>query len=373
MLERASCLMIVLCCLSPGPGRAGQPVSLRIDRLMHAYAGDVPGAAVAVIQAGHVRYLQGYGMADLEEHVPVTGSTNFRLASLTKAFTAASIQWLAARRRLHLDDPVGRWLPQLPQQSAAVTLRQMLTHTSGLIDYEDLIPAGTTKQLHDADVLRLVAQEHRTYFPPGTQYRYSDTGYSLLSLVVAEAASEDFADFLRDHVFGPLHMRSSVAFEEGVSRVANRAYGYSADGKGWIRTDQSLTSAVLGDGGIYSSAADLVRWDAALAHGPVLGPAARRQACHSATATDDPNVGYGFGWRITGETCWHSGETMGFRHAIVRYPKRRFTVIVLTNRNEGEPYDVALAIADLFVPGANRVRAREAVTGPDSGAHPLVR
>jgi len=373
MIERALCVIFLLCGLAPAPGGAQQSVRVRIDHLMQPYTGDVPGAAVAVIQAGRVRYLHGYGMADLEQHVPVTGATNFRLASLTKAFTAASIQWLAARGRLHLDDTLGRWLPQLPAESAAVTLRQVLTHTSGLIDYEDLIAAGTRQQLHDADVLRLVAQEHRTYFAPGTQYRYSDTGYSLLSLVVAKASSEDFASFLRDHVFGPLNMRSSVAFEEGISSVANRAYGYSAAAAGWVRTDQSLTSAVLGDGGVYSSAADLVRWDAALAHGPLLGPAARHQACQRATATDDPNVGYGFGWRVTGETCWHSGETLGFRHAIVRYPQRRFTVIVLTNRNEGEPYDLALAIADLFLPGANRVRAKEAVTGPDSGAHPLVR
>jgi CubicO group peptidase (beta-lactamase class C family) len=365
-------MILLACALTAAPARAAQSLHERIDQLMQPYAGDVPGAAVAVIEAGRVRYLLGYGMADLEQHVPVTAATNFRLASLTKAFTAASIQWLAAHGRLHLDDALGRWLPQLPAESAAVTLRQMLTHTSGLIDYEDLIPAGTTQQLHDADVLRLVAQEHRTYFPPGTQYRYSDTGYSLLSLVVARAACEDFASFLRDHFFGPLKMSSSVAFEQGISSVAHRAYGYSAAAAGWVRTDQSLTSAVLGDGGVYSSAADLVRWDAALAHGPVLGPAARREACRTATPTDDPNVGYGFGWRITGENCWHSGETMGFRHAIVRYPTRRFTVIVLTNRNEGEPYDLALAIADLFLRDANRVRAREAVTGPDSGAHPLV-
>ena len=122
-------------------------------------------------------------------------------------------------------------------------------------------------------------------------------------------------------------------------------------GAGWTRTDQSSTSAVLGDGGIYSSIDDLARWDAALYDDRLLSAASRALAFTPATHTDNPSVDYGFGWRITGETLWHSGETRGFRNVILRYPRRHLTVIVLTNRNDPEPYDTARAIANLYLPG----------------------
>jgi len=246
----------------------------------------------------------------------------------------------------------------------------LLTHTSGLIDYEDVMAAQTTRQLHDADVLHLLETQNRSYFAPGTQYRYSNSGYSLLALIVGRASGSDFASFLRERIFRPLGMQNSVAFEEGISTVANRAYGYSYVNKSWTRTDQSLTSAVLGDGGIYSSIDDLAKWDAALYDNRLLRSESLHAAFAPATNTDDPAVRYGFGWRITGESLWHSGETMGFRNVIVRFPSHRFTVIVLTNRDEPEPYFLALAIAKLYLPGADAVHAAKAASGPDSDAHP---
>jgi CubicO group peptidase (beta-lactamase class C family) len=139
----------------------------------------------------------------------------------------------------------------------------------------------------------------------------------------------------------------------------------------WTRNDQSLTSAVLGDGGIYSSIDDLAEWDAALYDTRLLREDSLRLAFTPATQTDDPVVRYGFGWRMTGETVWHSGETMGFRNVIVRYPKRHFTVIVLTNRDDPEPYPAALAIAKIFEPAADATHAATSVVGPDSAARPL--
>jgi CubicO group peptidase (beta-lactamase class C family) len=331
----------------------------------------MPGASVMVLRDGMPVFRRSYGMADLEHAVAATPATNYRLASMTKQFTAAAILLLAEDGRLSIDDPVRKWLPTLPDAAAAVTLRHLLTHTSGLIDYEDLIPDGTTAQVHDADVLRLLESQNRTYFVPGSNYRYSDSGYSLLALVVGRASGKDFASFLRDRIFAPLKMQHTVAYEEGISTVADRAYGYSAVNRPWTRTDQSLTSAVLGDGGIYSSIDDLAKWDAALYDTRLLREGSLRLAFTPATQTDDPAVRYGFGWRMTGETVWHSGETMGFRNVIVRYPKRHFTVIVLTNRDDPEPYPTALAIAKIFEPAADATRAATSVVGPDSAARPL--
>lgn len=358
--------MATIACSSRRHDHAAQ-----IDALMRDYKGNVPGASVLVIHEGLPVVRRSYGMADLEQKIAAAPATNYRLASITKQFTAAAILLLMEDGKLKLDDSIRKWLPSLPEAADPITIRELLTHTSGLIDYEEVIPADTTAQVHDADVLHLLESQQHLYFPAGSAYRYSDTGYSLLSLIVGRVSGQDFATFLRARIFKPLKMQNTVAFEEGISTVAHRAFGYSLQQGQWQRTDQSLTSAVLGDGGIYSSLDDLAKWDAALYDGRLLKPATLKMAFAPATQTDDANVQYGFGWRISGESLWHSGETMGFRNVIIRYPKRRLTVIVLSNRNDPETYPVALAIAKLYFPEADKVRAATSVTGPDSAARPM--
>lgn len=320
-----------------------------VDALMRNYAGEVPGAVVLALRDGQPVVRASYGLADLETGTPATPETNYRLASVTKQFTAASILLLAEDGRLDLNDRADTWLPSLPKAAETVTIRHLLTHTSGLIDYEDVIPESFAAQLHDADVLRLLETQDRTYFRPGADYRYNNSGYALLALLVQRASGKTFATFLRERIFQPLAMSNTVAYEEGISTVNNRAFGYTEEAGRWNRTDQDQTSAVLGDGGIYSSISDLTKWDAALYDGRLLHPSSLRAAFTTATHTDDPAIQYGYGWRITGETLWHSGETVGFRNVIVRYPKRHITVVVLTNRNEPEPYQLALEIGQTVI------------------------
>jgi CubicO group peptidase (beta-lactamase class C family) len=348
----------------------------RIDALTRAYQGAVPGACVLVLHDGVPTLRRAYGLANVEGRIAATAATNYRLASITKQFTSAAILLLAEDGRLSIDDPVRRWLPSLPESVNQATVRHLLTHTSGLIDYEDVIPHGTCAQVHDADVLRLLEAENRRYFLPGTQYRYSNSGYVLLGLIVGRASGADFAAFLRERIFQPLRMQNTVAFEEGISSIAHRAFGYSAGGQSWRRTDQSLTSATLGDGGIYSSIDDLAKWDAALYDNRLLQPASLHLAFGPASRTDDPAVQYGFGWRITGETRWHSGETIGFSSVIMRDFGHRLTVIVLTNRGAPSPFPTALEIAKVFLPnrdGADLARAAHTASGPQAGAWPLPR
>jgi CubicO group peptidase (beta-lactamase class C family) len=324
--------------------------NLQVDALMSAYAGDTPGASVLVLRDGKPAILRSYGLANLEDRTPVSPATNYRLASVTKQFTAAAILLLAEAGKLQIDESVRKWLPELPDATQSVTIRHLLTHTGGLVDYEDFVP-DDAPQVHDADVLGLIAKQNHTYFTAGSNYRYSNTGYALLALIVERASGLRFAAFLRERIFEPLGMHDTVAFENGVSTVAMRAFGYSLSDGAWARTDQSSTSAVLGDGGIYSSTNDLAKWDAALYDDRLLNAKSRELAFTPATHNDNPSIDYAFGWRITGETLWHSGETRGFRNVIIRYPERKLTVIVLTNRNDPEPYSIALAIARLFVPG----------------------
>ncbi len=351
----AACLWLCLLGWSIGAASAAPvitPPDGGVDALMRDYDGMQPGAAVLVLRDGEPVFRRGYGLAVVEDATRVTPRTNFRLASISKQFTAAAILLLAQDGQLSLDDKVKRWLPSLPAAADAVTIRQLLSHTGGLIDYEDLMPATQATQLHDIDVLHLLEKSDRTYFPPGKGYRYSNGGYALLALVVGKVSGQDFATFLRQRIFVPLGMRHTFAHQDGVDEVPDRAYGYSRIDGHWQRTDQSPTSAVLGDGGIYSSLDDLARWDAALYDERLLKARWLRQAFSPATATPEPDVPfYGFGWRLNGETVWHSGESIGFRNVIVRYPQRHFTVIVLTNRDGPEPYPLALKIAHRFLYG----------------------
>ncbi len=329
---------------------AGAARMARVNALMSRYAGDGPGASLLVIKDGKAVLRRGYGDANLEKHIKATPATNYRLASLTKQFTAAGILLLNQDGTLHLDDSVRKWLPELPDTDAGITIRNLLTHSSGLIDYESLIPADTRTQISDADVLHMIASQHRLYFAPGSAHRYSNGGYVLLGLIIQRASGMDLADFMEKRIFAPLGMHHTLMYEHHRGpQVPHRAYGYSKIDGTWRRTDQDITSATRGDGGIYTSVDDLARWDAALYDNRLLSDASRRMAFKAHEPTDDPDVGYGFGWRISGDRLWHSGESIGFRNVIMRWPKRHLTVVILSNRNHPKPYPVALTIGELYL------------------------
>lgn len=326
-----------------------------IDALFRDYSGDAPGAAVAVVRNGRLVFERGYGMADREAGVTMTAAHNFRLASMTKQFTATAIEILAERGQLRLDDPLTRWIPSLPAYAAGITIRQLLSHTSGLVDYEDLIPKEQTGQISDRDVLRYLEAEDHTLFPPGSQYRYSNGGYVLLGLIVERASGErasgtSLGEFFRREIFVRAGMKSSVVMESGVA-IPMRSFGYAREGEQWVRRDQSVTSATRGDGAVYSSVIDLAHWEDALRRAAVVRPATLREAFTPATQTDEPGVGYGFGWRIgsySGQRAiWHTGETSGFTNAILRLPDAGLMVVILTNRAGGDPLKLARQIADL--------------------------
>ena len=328
-----------------------QATQASIDSLFAEYAGSaVPGASVIVIRDGRVLVRHAYGMADLERHTPATSQTDYRLASVSKQFTAMAVMLLARDAKIRYDQSVRDFLPELPAATQPVTIRHLLNHTSGLWDYEDLVPESRTAQLDDRDVLALLAPKDSLYFPAGSAYRYSNSGYVLLGLIVERVSGMTFPQFLEARIFRPLGMTATVAHVEGSDAIPHRAYGYSPAVTGFTNTDQSVTSATLGDGGIYTNVDDMVRWDEAL-YGTTLVDAATL-----ALATTPPSLPggaptqYGFGWYVEsyrGERRWrHTGETSGFRNAIQRYPARRFTVIVLTNRSSGEPGAIADRIAD---------------------------
>jgi CubicO group peptidase (beta-lactamase class C family) len=334
---------------------APEIMTSKIDTLFEDFnRTGAPGASVTVIQNGKVLFVKGYGLANVEEKIRCTPETNFRLASLTKQFTAMSILILADRGKLSLDDSLIEFFPEFRSYAKQITVRHLLGHTSGLIDYEDLIPADTSIPVLDRDVLRLLLKQNKTYFSPGSKFRYSNSGYSLLSLIVEVRSGMPFAQFLKKNIFQPLKMNNSLAYEQGFSIIPNRAFGYTASGESFTRTDQSLTSSVLGDGGIYTSVSDLFKWDQALYTTKLVSAKCLKLAfTPNPLSTDFPNSHYGFGWYI-GEyrglrEIWHYGETRGFTTRIARFPEKKFTLVILTNRNDAKISELPHKITDLYL------------------------
>jgi CubicO group peptidase (beta-lactamase class C family) len=296
---------------------------------------DVPGLVFMSVENEEVSLVRSYGLANLQTRERCQPRTNFRLASVTKSFTAMAILILAERGALSLDDKLAGFFPGFPPCGNDITLRHLLTHTSGLLDYEDLIPAGTDVALKDRNVLEILQRQDKTRFEPGARFRYNNGGYALLALIVEAVSKRTFAEFLRENIFGPLGMDNTVAYEAGVSEVPHRALGYSKRGAAFEPTDQSLTSAVLGDGGIYSSALDLFKWDQALYTEKLIRRPLLQEAfaAHSGVS-DVEGSGYGFGWYVERGRVWHYGATCGFSASFHRFPARKRSVILLANRSE---------------------------------------
>ena len=325
-----------------------------IDDILSAYqSSDNPGASVLVFKDDKIVFKKGYGVSNVSTKEAINPNTNFRLASVTKQFTAMSILLLVQKGRLKLEDPLKKYFPSFPAYGKDIKIKHLLTHTSGLMDYEDLIPPTQVMQLHDTNCLQLMYKANGLYFTPGAQYKYSNTGYAILALVVEKISGQDYGVFLKENIFKPLKMKYSVAFEEGKSTIPNRAFGYSMDNGSWVETDQSLTSAVLGDGGIYTNTIEMTQWIKALWDYKLLGSEMQIQSWTRKKLNNGAPIEYGYGWHVEDYKNithpHHGGSSIGFRNQLLLFPEQKLMVILLTNRNEGDPINEAHKIADLYL------------------------
>ena len=339
-----------------------------------------PGLAVLVRKGGRAVFARGYGVRDLRTLATIDARTNFRLASCTKQFTAMAIMLLAHDGKLRYDENLTEVFPEFPSYGKTITIRNLLNHTSGLQDYETLMEQEERNgrhhwtaetQIQDAEVLALLEKQNSTIFPPGTKWAYSNSGYVLVGSIVAKISGRSFGEFLRERIFVPLKMERTLAYEKGKNEVPNRAFGHSKEANGWKQTDQSSTSATLGDGGVYSSLSDLAKWDLALTQHTLLSETEMRAAltpvqlaggAQPAWPADSDRpagspVSYGFGWFLdpyrNHVRVWHYGDTMGFHTYIERFagdPAGRGapSIIVLCNRTDLDPEKLAAEAADLF-------------------------
>jgi CubicO group peptidase (beta-lactamase class C family) len=370
-----SAICVVALAILPSRSFAQAPTSDQLNAIFSGVASpNEPGLAVLIRQNGRTLFERAYGMRDLRSNLPITARTNFRLASFTKQFTAMAIMLLVHDGKLHYDDRLTEIFPEFPAYGRTITIRNLLDHTSGLIAYEDLMDkmyAGKSweeiPQITDAQVLALAEQQTGTKFPPGTKWEYSNGGYCILGTIIEKVSGMSYAGFLRTRIFAPLGMDHTVAHVYGKDTVVNRAYGYTNDAGRWLETDQSPTSATLGDGGIYTSLDDLAKWDDALRNHTLLSasemqPAVTPQNSDAVLVEnpDDPSrssgkkpAPYGFGWFLDPyrghPRMWHSGSSIGFRTVIERFTDSNLTIIILSNRGDLDTSALALRAADLYL------------------------
>ena len=327
-----------------------------VDGWIESYMHDnhVPGLALGIVRAGRLVRAQGYGLANLELRVPVTPSTVFESASLGKQFTAAGILLLVQDGRLGLDDPITRYLSRAPERWRSITIRHLLTHTSGLPDYE---AADSTLNLRldysEEELLRRFVR-FPLLFEPGEEYSYSNTGYALLGMIIRRATGKHWDHLLRQRIFEPLGMTTArmITYDEV---VPNRADGYRVD-DGVIRNRVTVGPGwnTTADGSLLLSVRDLAAWDAGLLRHLLLHDTLQQAMWSPVRLKDGSHTSYGFGWNLIDlpgrRAVEHSGAGWGFKTYIGRFLDDSLTVIVLANSESLDPEAVGHAVAGLVAP-----------------------
>jgi CubicO group peptidase (beta-lactamase class C family) len=293
---------------------------------------------------------RGYGYANVEHHVPATDSTVYPVGSVSKQFTAVAIVMLAEQRRLRLDDPITRYLPEGSAVWPSVTIRHLLTHTSG-------VPQDTTldgrRDYTEGELARSAAAQPLE-FEPGDRQSYSSTGYALLGIIIHRVTGGFYGDFLREHLFRPLGMRTARVNSDA-DIVPNRAAGYYLAGdtlknQEWVSPSINSTA----DCCLSFTVRDMARWAIGLNHGKVLSRAGLQMSWTPVRLNNGGTYPYGFGWNLTQQRGYrrigHSGAWLGFQATIQRYPDFDTTVIVLANLAQAKPEAIALGIAGILEP-----------------------
>ena len=339
----------LLLLLAPLPARAD-----RVDdyvreqmRLRH-----VPGLALAVVRDGRVLKERGYGLASVELDVPATPATVFEIGSVTKQITAACVMLLVEEGKVALDDPVSKYVPESPGAWRGVTVRHLLTHTSGIKNYNGLAGFELTEHLTRAEFVKRIGA-YPPLFAPGEAHSYGNVNYSLLGYVVAQASGKPYWQFVNERIFRPLGMTSAHDRDPHYV-LKNRAQGYEWEDGQLVGRDYDLTD-VFSAGAVVSTVQDLEKWDAALFGGRVLKPSSLEQVWTPVRLNSGKTYPYGFGWYV--ETLRghavrrHTGQTAGFAASNAYFPEDRLTVIVLSNiGTQGVAGRIGQAVAKLYVP-----------------------
>ena len=339
----------------------------RVDRIFEKYRRtDSPGCVVGATIDGSTVLSTAYGMADLEHNVPLTPDSVLEPGSIAKQFTAGAILLLAQARRISLDDPVRKYIPEVPQYDQPITIRQMINHTSGLRDWGSVEAiAGwprTTRAYTHANVLEIVSRQKALNYPPGERYSYSNTGFNLAAILVSRVSTKPFPEFTRDVIFRPLEMNSTQWRDDFQKIVKNRAVAYQ-EKDGQFRMLMPFEN-VFGNGGLLTTVGDLLRWNRNFKDMTVGGPKFVEAQVQQGKLNNGQRIAYAAGlmvlkWRGLNEVS-HSGSTAGYQAWLGRYPDQGLSVAVLCNVASAKATELGHHVADVYLGGV--IPAREKTT-----------
>ena len=337
-------------------------ISKRVDDYVSAEmrAEKIPGVALGVARDGQNVKARGYGLANVELDVPVKPETLFQTGSVGKQFTATAVMMLVEEGKVGLDDKISKYLAGTPAAWKDITVRNLLTHTSGIADYtsdkleEKGEPFINMRQDYTEEELYQKLITLPLDFPPGSKWSYSNSGYLLLGVLVHRVTGEFYGDFLQERIFRPLGMASTRIISEA-DIIPNRAAGYQLvngelKNQDWVAPMLNTTA----DGALYTNVVDMEKWDAALYTEKLVKKSSLEQMWTPVTLTDGKTYPYGFGWDVTSvnghRLIEHEGGWQGFATQISRYVDDKLTVIVLTNLDSAEPDKIAHNVAAIYIP-----------------------
>jgi CubicO group peptidase (beta-lactamase class C family) len=326
-----------------------------VDDIFSKWTSSTPGCAVGVAVGGKPVLMKAYGMADLEHDVRNTPDTIFEGGSLSKQFTAMAVQLLAADGKLSLDDPVRKYIPELPDYGRPLTIRHMLSHTSGLRDWGSIQSiAGwprTTREYTHAHVLEIASRQRSLNFEPGTRWSYSNTGFNLAAIIVDRVSGTSFAEFSKQRVFVPLGLTHTSWRDDHTRIIKHRAIAYSLQ-NGEYHIEMPFEN-VHGNGGILTTVGDLLKWNEHLVNPKVANAKLIAEMTNVGRFNDGKPLAYGLGFFVQEyrgvHNVYHSGSTAGYRAHLNRFTESNTSVAVLCNGSNGDATRAANHVSDVFL------------------------
>jgi CubicO group peptidase (beta-lactamase class C family) len=350
------CALTVAVCMK---GQSAKSKQIEVDRIFAAFNTHTPGCAVGVSENGTVALRAGYGMADLERGVPVTADTVFESGSVAKQFTAMAILLLAQQGKISLDDPMRKYLPELPNYGASLTIRHVLSHLSGLREWRLVATFSGTPEgtyvLDNQDLLRIASRQRALNFDPGTAYSYTNTGFNISTILIERALgnAKTFQDFTREAIFEPLKMTHTRWRDDFRAVVPNRALAYDFKPAGWIQS--TPVENIIGAGGMLSTVGDWLLWNENFTHAKVGGPEIVKLQQTPAVLSSGKTIAYAAGLTVGTfdgfREVSHGGSTGGYRTWIGRYPDKGVSVAVMCNSAQANPVQLGRESARLWTGG----------------------
>jgi len=357
-MRRVALTMLGLCLLAAGANSsAQQELTEKVDRVFAEWnTTSSPGCALAVVKDGHIVYEHGYGMANLELDIAITPQSVFDIGSVSKQITAMAILLLAREHKLSLDDDIRKYLPEMPDYGSTITIRHMLHHTSGLRNYDDLFDLEGIPEADlttDRDAMDLIVRQKGVNFKPGEEFLYSDTNFFLMSQIVKRITGQTLRQFAQERIFGPLGMTSTHFHDDHTMIVPRRATGYAPRQGGGFEIDMSNFEQV-GDGSVMTTVEDLAKWDQNFEHPLVGGVDAIRQLTTPGTLNNGQQIPYALGLFLDHyrglNWIHHSGEWVGYRAALSRFPDQHFSTLITCNCvGSMSPMTMAQRVADIYL------------------------